>query len=241
LIFLTAWMAIVAALYATAGQAGGSGFVAVMTFGGFFPADIRPISLLLNIVAASYATLQIHRAKLADWPLLGALLVTSVPAAFLGGTIILRGAVYFGVTGTILLLVSALMAVRKPQTGAVPVRQGTALIAGAVTGLASGITGIGGGAILSAILILFAKASAKKTAALSPLFILANSVAGLVGVLSVGQRIPFAALPFAAAAIAGAAIGMAIGRRWMSEAAIRYVLAVILLAGAAQMLAKAFS
>jgi len=34
---------------------------------------------------------------------------------------------------------------------------------------------------------------------------------------------------------------MAIGRRWMSEAAIRYVLAVILLAGAAQMLAKAFS
>lgn len=162
MIFLTAWMAIVAALYATAGQAGGSGFVAVMTFGGFSPADIRPISLVLNIVAASYATLQIHRAKLADWPLLGALLVTSVPAAFLGGTIILRGAVYFGVTGTILLLVSALMAVRKPQTGAVPVRQGTALIAGAVTGLASGITGIGGGAILSAILILFAKASAKK-------------------------------------------------------------------------------
>lgn len=235
---LTALMGIVAALYATAGQAGGSGFVAVMTFGSFPPNAIRATAFALNILAASYATLQMQRARLVHWSLLGSLLITSVPAAFLGGMISLRGTVYYGVTGAILALVSALMVIRVSQAETRPIAKSTALVAGAATGLASGITGVGGGVFLSAILILFAKASPKTTAALSPPFILVNSAAALAGVLAAGQRIPFAALPFAGAAIAGSAIGTAIGLRWMSGSAIRYVLAAVLLAGAAQMITK---
>ncbi len=237
---LTILMGLVAVLYATAGQAGGSGFVAVMTFAAFPPGAIRATAFALNIVAAAYATLRVHRAGLVDWRLLRWLLVSSLPAALLGGMIALQGAVYYGVTGAVLFLVSLLMLVRVSSGEASAVPRGTAVVVGAVTGLASGITGVGGGVFLSSILILVAKASPKQTAALSPPYIVANSLAALIGTLFAGQSVPVAALPFAAAAVFGSAIGTAIGLRWMSPTAIKGVLAIILLAGGVQMLVRAF-
>ena len=234
-------MGVVSALYGTAGQAGGSGFVAVMTFATFPLKAIRATALALNLVAASYATWQAYRVKSVDWALLWNLILTSVPTAFVGGMIILKGPVYSAVTGALLLLVSVLMVARTSKEEAKSIQRGPALVAGAVTGLASGITGVGGGIFMSSILILFGKVSPKRTAALSPPFILVNSAAALAGVFASGQRAPLAALPFAGAVIVGSAIGTAIGLRWMSELAIRYVLAVILLAGAAQMLTRAFA
>jgi len=240
-VILTILMCVVSALYGTAGQAGGSGFVAVMTFATFPIDEIRATALALNIIAASYATLQAHRMKSVDWPLLRNLVAASVPAALIGGMVVLRGPVYSAVTGALLLLVSILMVVRKSNTKTSSLKRGPALVAGAATGFASGITGVGGGIFMSSVLILLGKASPKKTAALSPPFILVNSLAALVGVFVTGQRIPIAALPFAGAVIVGSAIGIAIGLRWMSELAIRYVLAAILLAGAAQMLTRVFA
>jgi uncharacterized membrane protein YfcA len=229
----------VSALYGTAGQAGGSGFVAVMVFASFPLDEIRPTALALNVVAATYATIQVHRARVVDWRLLGNLLATSVPAAFLGGMIVLKGAVYSALTGELLLVVSILMATRASRNGADPVARSTALFSGAIAGFASGLSGVGGGVFLSAILILLGGVSPKKTTALSPPFIIVNSLAGLVGALFGGQRVPLVAIPFAGAAIIGSAIGTAIGLRWMSEMAIRFVLAAILLVASAQLLFRA--
>src|SRR5271156_4432765 len=74
----------VSLLYATAGQAGGTAFLAVMAFAAFPAAEMRATALLLNIVAAGYATWRVHR-KAVDRKMLLPLTVPSLVAAFLGG------------------------------------------------------------------------------------------------------------------------------------------------------------
>jgi uncharacterized membrane protein YfcA len=232
-------MALVSALYATAGQAGGSGFVAVMTFAAFPPNEIRTTAFALNIVAAAYSVWHVHRAGIVDWKLLRRVLATSLPAAFLGGTIPLGGRAYFLVTAALLALVSVLMLIGADKEENATVEWRTAWLAGGMTGFVSGLSGVGGGVFLSAILILFAKVSPKKMAALSPPFILVNSAFSLTGALLAGARLSTAVIWFAFAAIAGSAAGTAIGLRWMSANAIRRVLAAILVIGAVQMVSRA--
>jgi uncharacterized protein len=234
-------MGLVSALYATAGQAGGSGFVAVMTFAAFPSNEIRTTALALNVVAASYAVWRVHRAGVVDWVLLRRVLATSLPAAFLGGTIALGGTTYFIMTALLLVLVAILMLVGTTSDEDVAVPGRTAWLAGGMTGFVSGLTGVGGGVFLSALLILFARVSPKRMAALSPPFILANSAVSLAGALLAGSHVPVAAAWFALAAVAGSAVGTAIGLRWMSAAAIRRVLAAILVVGAAQMAYRALT
>ena len=101
------------------------------------------------------------------------------------------------------------------------------LPSGPEAGFVSGLTEVGGGVFLTAVLIAFGWASPRRAAALSPPFILCNSVVGLIGVRLAGQTLAPGTLLYSVGALAVA--GTAIGRRWMSERTTRYVLAVILL------------
>ena len=237
---LLAAIAAISALYGSAGQAGGSGFVAVMSFASLSVGTIRMVAFGLNIVAAAYATARVHRAGLVDWRLIAALVLTSVLAAFVGGLLALDGKAYFLTTGAILFAVSILM-VRQPRSQAEEIgSKGMILALGGGTGLASGISGVGGGVFLSALLIIFCNMPPKKVVALSPPFILINSAAALAGGFLAGQRIPVEAAPLALVALLGSVVGVAIGFRWMSGQAVRYVLALILVAGSLQMFLKVF-
>jgi uncharacterized protein len=110
-----------------------------------------------------------------------------------------------------------------------------AVSVGAVVGLISGLTGVGGGVFLAPTLIALHWASPKQTAALTAPFIFANATVGLVGVLFAGQfPSPHFGL-YAMAALGGAVVGTAIGLRWLSQAATRFVLAGILLAAGIQL------
>jgi uncharacterized protein len=106
---------------------------------------------------------------------------------------------------------------------------------GAVIGLISGTTGVGGGVFLAPTLIALQWASPKQTAALSAPFILANSAVGLVGVVLAGQFPSSQFGLYALAALGGAVIGTAIGLRWLGQAATRFILAGILLAAGIQL------
>jgi uncharacterized protein len=229
---------VISLLYATVGQAGGTAFLALMAFAAFPPAEMRPTALALNIVAAAYSTWVFNRRKAVDWEKLRPLLLSSLPTALVGGFIVLDEGVYRTTTGVVLLLAGAVMILRQvpaadrdwqvPILGAVSV--------GAVVGLISGLTGVGGGVFLAPTLIGLHWASPRQTAALSSPFILANSLVGLIGVLLAGQ-FPSSQFGFyAIAALAGAIVGTAIGLRWLSQVATRLVLAVILIAAGAQLL-----
>ena len=221
----------VSLLYATAGQAGGTAFLAVMAFAAFPATEMRATALLLNIVAAGYATWRLHRRGAIDRKMLLPLTVPSLLTAFLGGMLVLGGQVYFILTGLLLVAAAALM-VFKRTADTVEVRRVRlfpAAAVGAGAGFISGLTGVGGGVFLTPLLIAFGWASPKRAAALSPPFILCNSVVGLGGVLLAGQTLAPGTLLYSVGALAGAVIGTALGLRWMSERATRYALAVILL------------
>jgi uncharacterized membrane protein YfcA len=229
---------VIALLYATVGQAGGTAFLALMAFAAFPAAEMRPTALALNIVAASYSTWVFNNKKVVDWGKLRPLLLSSLPTALIGGFIVLDEGVYKTTTGAVLVLAGTAMILRQepaaerdrrtPLWGAVSV--------GALVGLVSGLTGVGGGVFLAPTLIALHWASPKQTAALSAPFILANSFVGLIGVLFSGQ-FPSSHFGFyAVAALGGAIAGTAIGLHWLSQVTTRLFLSAILIAAGAQLL-----
>ena len=209
-----------------------------MAFAAFPPAEMRPTALALNIVAATYSTWVFNRNKVVDWQKLRPLLLSSIPAALAGGFIVLDEHLYKTTTGVVLLLAGAATILRR-DGGALPDRETPlwgAISVGAVVGLVSGLTGVGGGVFLAPALLALRWASPKQTAALSAPFILANSAVSLVGVLFAGLLPSSHVGLYALAALCGAVLGTTIGLRWLGQAATRFVLAAILLAAGIQLL-----
>jgi uncharacterized protein len=208
-----------------------------MAFAAFPSTQMRPTALALNIVAAAYSTWVFNRERVVDWRKLRPLLLSSLPTALVGGFIVLDERVYKATTGVVLLLASAAVILRRDGVAA-PDRESSfwgVVSVGAVVGLISGLTGVGGGVFLAPTLIALQWASPKQTAALSAPFILANSAVGLVGVLFVGQLPSSHFGPYALASLGGAVVGTAIGLRWLSQTSTRFILAGILLAAGTQL------
>ena len=103
-----------------------------------------------------------------------------------------------------------------------------ALIIGAFIGFFSGMIGIGGGIILSPLLILFGWASIKETAAASAMFILLNSLSGLAGLLSSGIQINPEIFSWIFTGIIGAILGSYMGSFKFSFQKLQYILASVL-------------
>lgn len=220
----------VSLLYATAGQAGGTAFLAVMAVTGFAADEMRPTVLALNIVAAGYATWRLHRSSTIDWTLLRRLTLPSLVTAFAGGLVVLEGRPYFILSGLLLIAAALLMMLKRDTSNGPerPIPWLLAALAGGGAGLLSGLSGVGGGVFLAPQLVAFGWASPKRAAALSPPFILCNSIVGLAAVLIAGQRLAPATTVYAAGALAGAILGTAIGLRWMSGRATRLAMATIM-------------
>lgn len=222
----------ISAVYASVGQAGGTGFLAIMAVSGVPVDQLRPTALAMNVVAAAYTTWRLHVAGLIDWRRLATLAVPALPAAFIGGLIALSPGVYTMVTGALLLVAATLMVVRPkeaPWAGGPLSRRSTQAgwaVLGTAAGLLSGLSGIGGGVFVAPALIVLGWARSREAAGLSAPFILGNSIAGLAGALLSGQQLAPEFPLFAAVALLGAALGVVFTRR-LSERAIRLVLAVI--------------
>lgn len=156
-------------LYATAGQAGGTAFLAIMAFAAFPAIEMRATALLLNIVAAAYATGRLHHRGAVDLKLLLPLTAPSLVTAFASGLLVLAGQAYFILTGLLLVAAAVLMVVKRAADAAEE-HQGhflPAVAVGAGAGFISGLTGVGGGVFLTPVLIAAGWVSPKRAAALS--------------------------------------------------------------------------
>lgn len=224
-------IACVSILYAMAGQAGGTAFLAVMAFASFPAVEMRPTALFLNIVAAGYATWRLHQRKAIDRTILLRVTVPSLVTAFAGGFLVLNGHLYFTLTGLLLVAAAVLMAFKRmaDNVQARPTQLLPAVAVGAVAGFVSGLTGVGGGVFLTPLLIAIGWMSPRRAAALSPPFILCNSVTGLLGVMLAGQELTTGIAVYSLGALLGAIVGSAIGLRWMTERSTRFALTAILL------------
>ena len=227
---LTGLVLVVACLYSSVGHAGASGYIAVMSLVGLVPAVIKPTALVLNILVASIATWQFWRAGHFSWRLFWPFAVLAIPCAFVGGYVNLPTHVFRVLVG-IVLLFSALRFFSKPMEDTVrsePARL-VAVPTGAALGLLAGLTGTGGGIFLTPLLLLMRWATTKQAAGVSALFILFNSISGLLGNISSTQRVPSFAIPLAAAAVIGGTIGAHLGSKRLPHTAIKRLLAIVLL------------
>ncbi len=224
-----------AMLYSSVGHGGASGYLAAMALVGISPDVMRPTALTLNIFVASIATVKYFRVGAFSWHLFWPFALTSVPLAFLGGSITLPGHFYMPLVGFVLLFA----AWRSFSTSAETLQSKKdrpplllLLFSGGCIGLLSGLTGVGGGIFLSPLLLLFRWADIKVISGIAAAFILVNSSAGLLGVISADTELP-ASLPYwVIAAIAGGFIGSEYGSKRLGNPTIKKLLAgVLIIAG----------
>src|SRR5437660_2019185 len=204
LILLCFAIAVIAFLYSSVGHAGASGYIATMTLFGLAATVIRPTALVLNILVATIGSFQFWRAGHFSWKLFWPFALLSVPAAYLGGYIQPSASILRILIGLVLLFSAARLIFRRgdPSETAAPSKQ-TALGVGAGLGFLSGLTGTGGGIFLTPLLLFCRWAHIRQAAAVSAVFILVNSIGGLVGYFTAVRSLPVFGLYLAITAFFG--------------------------------------
>lgn len=224
---------LVAALYSSVGHGGASGYLAVLSFFVVAPSQMSSTALVLNILVAAVALVSYSKAghlsrKLA-WPFL----VSSIPAAFVGGLLKVSDKTYFLLLAVVLVIAAVRLATAKAgSSDEIEMRNpplGVAFPVGAGIGLLSGIVGVGGGIFLTPLMIFLKWADPKRTAAVSALFIWVNSLAGLGGRFTRDALVLGNLLPLVVAAFLGGLVGSYVGANKFSGLMLRRILAVVLL------------
>lgn len=221
---------ILAFLYSSVGHGGASGYLALMAVFSFSPEFMRPTALIMNIFVSSIALLSYYRGGHFRFKLLLPFIISSVPFAFLGGTINVHPKVYKIILG-IFLIISILRMLFRPKNENVEnknVNFTLALFIGILLGFFSGLIGIGGGIILSPIIILLKWGNMKQTAAVSAAFILLNSIAGIIGQLTDGIHLAPETAAMLAFAVGGGFFGSWLGSHKLTNLALKYTLALVL-------------
>lgn len=232
-VLLASGMLVAAFLYASVGHGGASAYIAAMAIAGVAPAEMRPIALQLNVLVSALATVKFYRAGYFRWSLFWPFAAVSIPAAYLGGAITLPGSAYKVLVGVVLLYAGGQLwwSARAGQElrAARPLPVPVAMAIGAVLGVLSGLTGVGGGIFLSPILLLFGWAGTKQTSAVAAPFILVNSLAALAaGFVRNPTLPPDYAWWLMAAVLVGGWAGAEYGSRRFANPVIRQLLAVVL-------------
>jgi uncharacterized membrane protein YfcA len=229
---------IVAFLYASVGHGGASGYLALMALFSVAPAVMKPTALLLNLFVSSVSFVQFYRGGFFNWKTFWPFAIASVPLSFLGGTMAIGGVIYKKILGILLLIpvVRFFFFTNSDPKEERPSVIGLSLLIGGVIGFLSGMIGIGGGIILSPVLLLLKWTDQKQTAAISALFIFVNSLAGLTGQLTKGIGLSSDMLFYVGIAFAGGLCGAYLGSFRAPQAALKNVLAFVLALAAYKLL-----
>ena len=220
-----------AGLYASVGHGGASSYLAVMGLFSLAPEVMKPTALALNILVAGVATFKFYRARLFTWGLFWPFALVSIPAAFVGGAVMLPARWYKIVVGVVLLYAAVWMfrsAMKPISKEAHPPPLWAALISGLAIGFLSGLTGVGGGIFLSPLLLRMGWAETRATSGVAAPFILVNSIAGLLGHIASVSQLPPSVPVWGAAALLGGWIGASYGSKRAPVPVLRQLLSLVL-------------
>lgn len=227
---LYALLPVVAFLYASVGHGGASGYLALMALFSMSPETMKPTALLLNLFVAGIAFYHYYKTGYFQKRLFLAFAITSIPFSFLGGMFDIDASLYKKILGVLLIFAVLKMlpffdkeAEKKNEIKVIP-----GLLIGAVIGFFSGLIGIGGGIILTPLILLLHWGNMKEAAAVSALFIWVNSASGLTGQFINGTELSSQSLWMVVIAIIGGYFGSYLGSKKFNHQSLRYVLAIVL-------------
>lgn len=231
LILFCLLLTMVAFLYSSVGHGGASGYLALMAIFYFPVLVMKPSALLLNLFVSGISFFFYYRKEFFKPKLFYPFAITSLPAAFVGGMTPLENSFYKIVLGIVLIFAALRLfgffnAKEKKST---PINIPLAMVIGFGIGLLSGILGIGGGVILSPILLILGWTTLKETAAISSLFIFVNSIAGLSGYFMSDKTFPTESFYLVPVAVLGGILGAYYGSEYFSNKVLKYVLAIVIL------------
>lgn len=229
---------IVAFLYASVGHGGASGYLALMALFSITPQVMKPTALLLNLFVSLTSFIQFYRGGHFKWKIFLPLALASVPLSFVGGMITIDGTLYKKILG-IFLIIPVARFFFFPNTDVSemkPANTWLSLLIGAAIGFMSGLIGIGGGIILSPVLLLLKWTNQKQTAAISALFIFVNSLSGLAGQLQKGIQFSADMYTYVAIAFVGGLCGAYFGALRFPQTVLKNVLACVLAIAAYKLL-----
>jgi uncharacterized membrane protein YfcA len=233
-LLLAACMFAGAALYTSVGHAGASAYIALMALFGVAPTVMRPTALALNVLVAGFTSFRYLRAGLFCWRTLWPFLIGALPFAVVGGAVQLPGQFYRPLVGVILVMAGIrflwpkeLATNEKPRDP--PIIAG--IIFGALIGFLSGLTGMGGGIFLSPLLLFGHWSDTRMASGVAAVFILCNSIAGLLGNIAIVKTLPADLAIYAVAVLAGALIGTTFGIKFTVPLILKALGLVLIIAG----------
>ena len=187
--FLAIMFLVTATIYSSVGFGGGSTYLALLLIWGI-PYSIFPvIALSCNIIVVSGNSLNYVKAGNLNLKLLLPYLIGSIPLAYIGGSLSIEKAIFEILLFLVLLFAGSLLLfnfksydVINQSYRKIPI--GISVLIGGIIGFVSGVVGIGGGIFLSPILFLLKNAKPKHIVTTASLFILINSISGIIGQLT---------------------------------------------------------
>ena len=235
---------ITAVIYASIGFGGGSTYNALLILGHVDYRIIPIVALLCNIIVVSGNIVHFFNARYGYLKKTVPWIILSIPMAWLGGYMPISERVFTGVLGMVLLLSSVQMLwgdKLKIYQNYIPVLSSNKMIfapyiTGGILGLIAGMTGIGGGIFLAPVMHMIKWDTPKSIAGTCSVFILVNSVSGLLGQLmktiSEGTLLWDDLSPYIwlfPAVFIGGGLGARMGTQYLSERLVKTVTGLLIL------------
>lgn len=168
--------------------------MALMGLAGFSPSVIKPSALALNILVSAIGCVRFYRAVLVTWRTCYPFAILGLPFSLLGGALHLPAAVYQPLVGILSFIAGAQMLRPVSSRGGEAHTKGPpfmpSLVAGGVLGIVSGVTGVGVGIFLAPLVLALRWAASRQVAAISAVFNLVSSGAGLAGAWATMPALP---------------------------------------------------
>ena len=243
MIWLIAGFFVTAVLYASVGFGGGSTYSALLSLAHFDYRLLPLLSLACNVAVVTGSTIRFARRRTMPWRGALTLALVAAPFAFLGGLTPVKQATFLLLLGGSLVLAGvALLLPRAAEREGPPAPLARAMpFVAAPLGYLAGLVGIGGGIFFAPLLHLTRWDGARRIAATTSLFILINSLAGIVGQLAKQGQAAFGAalaggLPLLLAVVVGGQIGSLLAQRLLPERVIRWLTAALTIWAGARLL-----
>lgn len=225
-------------LYSSIGHGGATGYLAIMSLLSFPSILMKQTALLLNLFVSGIAFIQFYRAGYFKKNLFIYFALGSIPASFFGGMLTIDPFIYKKLLSLLLLLATIRIFTQKKRSieNSKSIFYLGAFILGICIGFISGLIGIGGGIILSPIILFFNWGNIKEASAVSALFIWVNSFSGLLGQWVTGVNLSSISILLVILAVIGGIFGSYLGSRKLKNKRLEYFLAVVLISASVKLI-----